>query len=360
MADLELKFDNRPFVIAGPCSAESEQQVMLTAEGLAGKADLFRAGVWKPRTRPGNFEGHGTDALNWVVKAGKAHGLKTTVEVANPQHVEEALKAGIDAFWVGARTTVNPFMVQELAEALNGVDAPVLVKNPVNPDLGLWIGALERFQKSGIQKLAAVHRGFSTYEMSPYRNSPNWNIAIQLRTRWSELPIYCDPSHICGERKLLGKVAQRAIDLDLDGLMIEVHPDPENAWSDADQQITPAALSELLGKLIWRSPITENVATVVKLEELRAIIDQLDRDIISRLAERMAVSRKIGEHKKLNDMTILQPERWNEIIEDRANFSSGKEITQRFVTALMDAIHSESIHQQTIVMNGVEVTPEES
>lgn len=355
MADLNLRISDRPFIIAGPCSAESEEQVMQTATALVGKTDLFRAGVWKPRTRPGSFEGHGTEALKWVANAGRSLGIKTTVEVANPQHVELALEAGIDSVWIGARTTVNPFLVQELAEVLKGSDTPVLVKNPVNPDLGLWIGALERFQKSGVEKLAAVHRGFSTYEMTPYRNSPNWNIPIQLRTKWPDLPIYCDPSHICGQRHLLDKVAQRAIDLDLDGLMIEVHPDPEAAWSDADQQITPAALDALLEKLIWRNPVTENVVTVAKLEELRAVIDRLDHDIISQLAKRMEVSRKIGEHKKLNDLTILQPERWNEILLDRANFSSGKGITEKFVSALLDAIHAESIHQQTIVMNGDEV-----
>ena len=343
---------NRPFLIAGPCSAESEDQVEQTAKGVAAAgADLFRAGVWKPRTRPGTFEGVGEEALKWIVQAGKISGLPTTVEVASPAHIEAALKPGIDVLWIGARTTVNPFMVQELADALKGVRIPIMVKNPVNPDIGLWIGALERFERAGINELAAVHRGFSTYEKTPYRNSPNWNIAIELRTISANLPIYCDPSHICGNREMLDAVSQRAIDLDLDGLMIEAHPDPDHAKSDSAQQITPERLKDLVSKLIWRNPDASDVAIASKLEELRAVIDELDHRILDQLADRMRLSEEIGEHKRLNDITIFQPERWKEVISDRITYGTGKDISIEFIQNLLKAIHDESIRLQTKVMN---------
>ena len=346
------RWDDRPFLIAGPCSAESETQVLEIAKGIKKSgADLLRTGVWKPRTRPGSFEGHGEQALDWVVKAGKETGLSTCVEVASPQHVELALTAGIDALWIGARTTVNPFMVQELADSLRGSKVPVMVKNPVNPDLGLWIGALERMEQAGVSELAAIHRGFSTYEKTPFRNSPNWNIAIELRTISSELPIYCDPSHICGNRELLAGVSQRAIDLDMDGLMIETHVDPDNAWSDADQQITPDELATLISGLTWRNPDATDLVIASKLEELRAVIDNLDHQILDQMAERMKLSQEIGVHKMMNDITVFQPERWKEIIADRITYGTGKEISNAFITALMKTVHDESISLQTQIMN---------
>jgi chorismate mutase len=346
------RWDNRPFLIAGPCSAESETQMLEIAKGVKKSgADLLRAGVWKPRTRPGSFEGHGEQALDWVVKAGKETGIPTCIEVASPLHVELALKAGVDVLWIGARTTVNPFMVQELADSLRGSQVPVMVKNPVNPDLGLWIGALERLEQAGISELAAIHRGFSTYEKTPFRNSPNWNIAIELRTMSGDLPIYCDPSHICGNREMLAGVSQRAIDLDMDGLMIESHIDPDNALSDADQQITPDQLSTLINSLTWRNPDATDVVIASKLEELRAVIDSLDHQILDQMAKRMRLSQEIGVHKRQNDITVFQPERWKEIIADRIAYGTGKNISEEFIQALLKTIHDESIKLQTEIMN---------
>ncbi len=353
MARLILnRWDDRPFLIAGPCSAESESQLLEIAKCVAKSGvDLLRAGVWKPRTRPGTFEGYGTQALDWVVKAGAETGIPTCVEVASPQHVELAMRAGVDVLWIGARTTVNPFMVQELADSLRGSKVPVMVKNPVNPDLGLWIGALERLEQAGVSELAAIHRGFSTYEKTPYRNSPNWNIAIDLRTRFMEMPIYCDPSHICGNREMLSVVAQRAIDLDLDGLMIETHTDPINAMSDADQQITPDHFVKLIKGLVWRNPDSKDLIVASRLEELRAVIDNLDHQILDKMAERMLLSQEIGAHKKRNDITVFQPERWKEIIADRITYGTGKNVSEAFIQALLQTIHDESIRIQTEIMN---------
>lgn len=353
MTPLLVRRPERPVIIAGPCSAESESQVNESARLLAPVGiDMMRAGVWKPRTRPGSFEGRGAEALRWLVEATRPLGIPVCVEVAGKEHVELAMNAGITAVWIGARTTVNPFMVQEIAEALQGTGTPVLVKNPVNPDVELWIGAIERLQKAGLTQLAAVHRGFSTYRGTPYRNSPNWAVPIELRRRMPDLPIYCDPSHICGNRTLLAEVSQRAIDLDLDGLMVEVHPDPDHALSDAKQQITPQRLGALLAGLIWRRPTATDLDVAHSLEELRATIDRIDHELIDRLADRMEVVRSIGGFKKEHSITILQHERWNEILLDRAAYANGKALTHRFLRDLLDAIHAESIHQQTLIMDG--------
>ncbi len=349
---MEFRRKDRPFVIAGPCSAETREQVLETAEGLKDlNVDLLRAGVWKPRTRPGNFEGVGEEGIEWLREAGNKIGKPISVEVANTNHVELALKGGVDVLWIGARTTVNPFMVQEIADALKGTNVPVLVKNPVNPDVELWIGAIERFQSVGLTKLGAIHRGFSTFQKSPFRNSPNWNIPIELKRRLPELPIICDPSHICGNRELLAEVAQKAIDLNMDGLMLETHRNPDKAWSDAAQQITPVQLQNILSELVWRNPNAIDVEVQAKLEELRATIDGLDRDILDLLIERLSVSRNIGEYKREHNITILQHQRWNEILHDREAYVQGKELSQRFLYRFLEAIHEESIQQQTQVMN---------
>lgn len=349
---MDFRIKDRPFVIAGPCSAETPEQLLSTAKGLSNlNVDLLRAGVWKPRTRPGNFEGVGEEALSWLKDVGEEVNKPVTVEVASSTHVEQALKNNIDVLWVGARTTVNPFMVQEIADAVRGVNIPVLVKNPVNPDAELWIGAIERFKSVGINKIGAIHRGFSTFQKSPFRNSPNWNIPIELKRRMPDLAIICDPSHICGSRELLEEVAQKAIDLNMDGLMLETHIDPENAWSDSDQQITPKRLEGLLNSLIWRNPNSVDFEVKQKLEELRSTIDGLDRDILDLLIDRLAVSRNIGAYKKEHSITILQHQRWNEILEDRKAHIQGKELSLRFLHKFLEAIHEESIQQQTSVMN---------
>ena len=349
---MEFRRKDRPFVIAGPCSAETREQVLETAEGLKDlNVDLLRAGVWKPRTRPGKFEGIGEEAIAWLKEAGNLIGKPVTVEVASAAHVELALKGGVDVLWIGARTTVNPFMVQEIADTLKGTDVPVLVKNPVNPDVELWIGAIERFQSVGLTKLGAIHRGFSTFQKSPFRNSPNWNIPIELKRRMPDVPIICDPSHICGSRELLGEVAQKAIDLNMDGLMLETHRDPTKAWSDAEQQVTPKELGRILSELVWRNPNSLDLEVKAKLEELRAAIDGLDRDILDLLIDRLEISRKIGEYKREHNITILQHQRWNEILHDREAYIQGKQLSPRFLYKFLEAIHEESIQQQTHVMN---------
>jgi chorismate mutase len=349
---MEFRRKDRPFVIAGPCSAETHEQVLETAEGLKDlNVDLLRAGVWKPRTRPGKFEGIGEEAITWLKEAGDLIGKPVTVEVASAAHVELALKGGVDVLWIGARTTVNPFMVQEIADTLKGTDVPVLVKNPVNPDVELWIGAIERFQSVGLTKIGAIHRGFSTFQKSPFRNSPNWNIPIELKRRMPDVPIICDPSHICGNRELLSEVAQKAIDLNMDGLMLETHRDPFKAWSDAEQQVTPKELEAILSELVWRNPNSLDLEVKAKLEELRAAIDGLDRDILDLLIDRLEITRKIGAYKKDHSITILQHQRWNEILHDREAYIEGKQLSTRFLHKFLEAIHEESIQQQTNVMN---------
>lgn len=341
----------KPVIISGPCSCETEEQMLETAKRLANQGiDALRAGIWKPRTRPGLFEGIGKEGLSWLVKAGKAIGKPTTVEVATAQHVEDSLEAGVDILWVGARTTVNPFSVQEVADALRGVDVPVLVKNPINPDLQLWIGGLERIHAAGIKKLGAVHRGFSSYEKTKYRNKPVWELPIELRRLHPNMPIIVDPSHICGERSMLQSVSQKALDLDFDGIMIESHRDPDNAWSDAKQQVTPERLGEIVKSLIVRKSQLDDDAENT-LEALRQQIDRIDNYMLEIMAERMDIARKIGEFKRDNGITILQTNRWDEIINDRVEKAAKKELTRDFVIEMMDAIHQESIRHQTKIMN---------
>lgn len=344
---------NDPLIISGPCSAETEEQLLTTAHLLAatGKIQVLRAGIWKPRTRPGEFEGIGSIGLEWLKKAKAETGLPTATEVANAKHVEEALAAGVDILWVGARSTVNPFTVQEIADALKGVDIPVLVKNPVNPDLQLWAGALERINKAGITKLGAIHRGFSSFEKSSFRNEPMWELAIQLKTLCPELPIINDPSHICGNRELIPYIAQKALDLDMQGLMIESHLDPSIAWTDAKQQVTPAALAELVDRLSLRQADSKNEEFNDKLADLRKQIDKIDDTIIQKLGERMAIVQKIGEFKRDNEVTILQTSRWDEIIKKRTAFAKALKLDTAFTEKFLELVHGESIRKQTEIMN---------
>lgn len=343
----------KPLIISGPCSAESEEQVMQTAKAIAsiGNVQILRAGIWKPRTRPDSFEGRGEIALPWLKNAGLATGLQTATEVANAHHVELALKAGIDILWVGARTTVNPFSVQEIADALKGVDIPVFVKNPINPDLQLWIGALERINRSGIKKLAAIHRGFSSFEKSPFRNVPMWELPIELRTLLPDLPLICDPSHISGNRELIPLVAQKAIDLDMVGLMIESHLDPDRALSDAQQQLKPRDLEKILNGITYRTAFIDDHLFKNKLQELRAEIDDLDDLVFERLAARMNVAGQIGEYKRDNNVTILQVQRWEEILSKRVVQGTAMGLSEDFIKKLLQLIHKESIRRQTQVMN---------
>ena len=340
-------------LIAGPCSAESEEQVLATARALKAKGlnPIYRAGVWKPRTLPGGFEGHGEIALPWLQKVKEETGFLTSIEVATPEHVELALKAGVDILWIGARTTVNPFSVQAIADALKGSDVPVLVKNPINPDLKLWEGALTRISQAGITKLGAIHRGFSSYKKSTFRNDPRWELAIELKRLHPQIPIICDPSHICGNRDLLGYISQQAIDLNMDGLMLETHINPDQAWTDAAQQVTPEGLQGILDNLKPKRESTEDEKFTSQLEELRGQIDGLDKEIILQLAERMKLVEKIGEYKKNNDVTVLQVNRWDDIITDRLNLGKALNLNEKFVRRMLDLIHAESISLQTEVMN---------
>ncbi|HJX71318.1 MAG TPA: bifunctional 3-deoxy-7-phosphoheptulonate synthase/chorismate mutase type II [Bacteroidales bacterium] len=346
----------RPLVIAGPCSAETEDQVVETARQLKQMGiRIFRAGLWKPRTRPNAFEGVGKIGLPWLKRVKEELGMLTATEVANVKHVYEALKAGIDILWIGARTTANPFAVQEIADSLKDVDIPVMVKNPVNPDVELWIGALERLNNAGITKLAAIHRGFSMYSQTFYRNHPQWQIPIELKRRIPILPIITDPSHICGNRDLLFEISQKAMDLDFDGLIIETHINPDKAWSDAQQQITPQVLNELLKSLVLRKADVENAVLLSTLEDLRHEIDKFDDKLVKILEARMAVSRKIGEYKKKNNITILQTSRWDEILQKRIEEAEKLGLSEEFIVKLFRAIHEESINHQTKVMNAKDV-----
>ena len=346
----------RPIIISGPCSAETENQMIMTAKQLAatGKVNALRAGIWKPRTRPGQFEGAGKEGLAWLVRAKQETGLPITTEVATPEHVELCLKAGVDILWIGARTTVNPFSVQAIADVLKGVDIPVLVKNPVNPDLELWIGALERLNKAGITKLAAIHRGFSSSEKGPFRNAPMWNMAIDLKTRIPELDIICDPSHISGTRDLIPLISQKALDMDMAGLMIESHIHPDAAWSDAKQQVTPAVLGNIIDNLVVRSASSSNKNFKDTLTILREQIDHLDDEIMQKLASRMRISEQIGQYKKENNVTILQVSRWEEIVETRIALGRAMGLSREFTNELLKLIHNESIQVQTRVMNKME------
>lgn len=345
--------NKRPLIIAGPCSAETEQQVLETAKAIdsIGKVNIFRAGVWKPRTRPNSFEGKGNIALQWLKEVKKQTSLLTTVEVANATHVEECLKNDVDILWIGARTTVNPFYVQEIADALKGVDIPVMVKNPLHPDIHLWLGAFERLDKVGIHKLIGIHRGFFSYNKNIYRNIPQWEVPIELKRACPHLPIICDPSHISGKRDLVYDVAQTALNLDMDGLMIETHICPEKALSDAEQQITPTELDKLLHKLIATS--TDSINTEFKnlLEELRSEVDEVDYQLLQLLARRMGIVEKIGEYKRNHQVTILQIDRWNEILKTRGTLGEKLKLNKDFICEMLIVIHKESIRKQVEVVN---------
>ncbi|WP_394993378.1 chorismate mutase [Emticicia sp.] len=342
----------KPLIIAGPCSAETEEQVTETVTRIAkeGYAHVIRAGVWKPRTRPGSFEGMGEAALPWLAAVKKQTGLPIAVEVATPQHVELALKYGIDILWIGARTTVNPFNVQDLADSLKGVDVPVLIKNPVNPDLALWVGAFERIAGAGIKKMAAIHRGFSNAQESKYRNSPMWQMAVELKTLFPQLPLIGDPSHMAGKREYLYELAQRALDLNYDGLIIESHRNPDEAWSDASQQLTPEALGEMLRSLEIRKPsYGEDFQS--ELEQLRQKIDNIDRELLEVLAARMAVVEKLGDYKRENNVAVLQLDRWKQLHTNRADLGKKLNLYPELVEEMFKLIHMESIRKQTEVMN---------
>lgn len=347
-----LKQAYEPLIIAGPCSAETREQVLDAARELrALHIGFFRAGVWKPRTRPGTFEGNGEMALKWLQEVKQQFGLSVMTEVAEPAHIELALKYSMDALWIGARTTVNPFQVQQLASALKGIQMPVFIKNPVNPDVDLWEGAIERFESAGMKNLAAVHRGFSTYlSASPYRNQPNWVIPIELKRRRPDLNIICDPSHISGDSRLVAEVAQKAMDMGFDGLMIEAHPEPQKAWSDAAQQISPADLKRLLENLVVRRPFTADMGKKAELEYLRQLMDSVDAEIIDLLARRMELSERMGFVKKSCNMTVYNPDRWREIVVSRSAHAHKQALSADFILALYEKIHHESIRQQLAVL----------
>lgn len=338
----------RPLVIAGPCSAETEEQVMDTATQLAAKGcRIFRAGIWKPRTKPGGFEGMGEQGLPWMKRVKEETGMLTTTEVATPKHVEAALNAGIDMLWIGARTTANPFAMQELADSLKGVDIPVLVKNPVNPDIELWIGALERINGAGIKRLGAIHRGFSSIDQKLYRNAPMWHIPIELHRRYPNLPIICDPSHIGGRRDLIAPLCQQAMDMGFEGLIVESHCNPDSAWSDAKQQIQPDVLDFILDRLVVRDSqeATESLTT------LRKQIDELDNTLINLLTKRMRISREIAEYKKQHNMRVVQTGRYNEILEKRGAQGALCGMDANFMKKVFEAIHEESVRQQMEIIN---------
>ncbi|MFZ4522224.1 MAG: chorismate mutase [Bacteroidales bacterium] len=347
-----LPVSDQPLIIAGPCSAETEEQVIQTALGVAGipQVKIFRAGIWKPRTRPGAFEGVGTKGLKWLQKAREQTGLLITVEVANPRHVEEALDHGIDILWIGARTVVNPFAVQEIGEAIGDRDVPVMIKNPLNPDLPTWMGAIERLNHMGLKKLIAVHRGFSFFNRSPYRNAPMWEIPIELKRLHPNLPIMVDPSHICGNRELIPSTIQKALDLEMNGLMIETHYNPSKALTDKNQQVTPAHLQEIISRLILRRE-SLNTEFSFRLEELRSEIDKLDEELIDILARRMNVVEEIGTYKRVNKITILQLKRWSQLTQDRVEAGTKLGLSREFIIKLLETVHEEGIQRQIDVMN---------
>ena len=338
----------RPIVIAGPCSAETEEQVMTTAHQLADKGcHMFRAGIWKPRTKPGGFEGHGEKALPWLKRVKEETGMLTATEVAKPEHVELALKYGIDILWVGARTTVNPFAVQEIANSLKGVDVPVLVKNPVSPDLELWIGALLRINGAGIKRLGAIHRGFSSIDQKMYRNTPMWHLPIELRRRYPNLPIICDPSHIGGRRDLIAPLCQQAMDMGFDGLIVESHCNPDEAWSDASQPVLPDVLDFIIDKLVIR----DNAEMTESLASLRKQIDEMDNELMNLLTKRMRISREIASYKKEHNMAVVQAIRYNEILDKRGAQGALCGMASDFVRRVYEAIHEESVRQQMEIIN---------
>ena len=340
--------NERPFVIAGPCSAETEEQVLDTARQLAEKGcHMFRAGVWKPRTKPGGFEGNGEKALPWLKRVKEETGMLVATEVAKPEHVELCLKYGVDILWIGARTSANPFAMQDIADSLRGVDVPVFVKNPVNPDLELWVGAMERINQAGIKRMAAIHRGFSSADKKIYRNLPMWQIPIELHRRIPNLPIVCDPSHIGGRRELIAPLCQQAMDLGFDGLIVESHCNPDEAWSDAKQQVTPDVLDYILSLLVIRDEHT----TTEGLRQLRAQIDELDNQLMDLLSRRMRVCREIGQYKREHNLTVLQASRYNEILEKRGAQGSLIGISPESVARIFEEIHEESVRQQLEIVN---------
>ena len=340
--------DKRPMVIAGPCSAETEEQVMETAKDLAKNGvRIFRAGIWKPRTKPGGFEGVGSVGLTWLQEVKKETGMLVATEVANKQHVEEALNAGVDVLWIGARTSANPFAMQEIADSLVGADVPVLVKNPVNPDLELWIGAMQRIYNAGIRQIGAIHRGFSAYGKHLYRNMPQWHIPIELRRRMPELTLICDPSHIGGKRELVAPLSQQAMDMGFDGLIVESHCDPDRAWSDKSQQVTPEVLNFILNMLVVR----DTTQTTESLTLLRQQIDQIDNDLLEALSKRMRISREIGQYKKEHSMPVVQTGRYDDILNSRAAAAEELGMNGDFMKTVYQAIHEESVRQQIEVLN---------
>lgn len=340
--------EKRPLIIAGPCSAETEEQVFNTAKQLSEKGiKIFRAGIWKPRTKPGGFEGIGEQGLPWMQRVKKELGMLVATEVANTKHVEAALNAGIDILWIGARTSANPFAMQEIADALKGADVPVLIKNPVNPDLELWIGAIERINGAGIKRIAAIHRGFSTYDKKLYRNLPMWHIPIELHRRIPNLPVICDPSHIGGRRELIAPLCQQAMDLGFDGLIVESHCSPDNAWSDAKQQVTPDVLDFIIDRLIIRNIISSTES----IEALRSQIDECDNSLLDILAKRMRISREIATYKREHNMTVVQATRYNEILDKRGAQGVLCGMSDEFVRTIFERIHEESVRQQLEVIN---------
>ncbi len=346
------KIDN-PLLISGPCSLESEEQALATARELAKDKRVFvyRGGVWKPRTRPGMFEGVGSIGLEWLKKVKEETGLLVGTEVANAQHVEECLKAGIDVMWIGARSTASPFVVQEIADVLKGTDQVIMVKNPVNPDVQLWVGALERLNQAGLKNLVAIHRGFTPFSDTKYRNYPNWKTVIELKRILPNLPIICDPSHIAGKREYLFEISQKAFDLGMDGLMIESHIDPSCALSDKDQQVTPADLGKILDKLVIKYANSDDPLFDNKLEILRGRIDEIDHEIMEILASRMEIVRQIGLYKKENKVTALQINRWAQIMDDRTKLAKKLNLDETFVKILFQLIHEDSVRQQTDLMD---------
>jgi len=346
----------RPYIIAGPCSAETEEQVLKTAHALAKQnIDLFRAGIWKPRTSPGSFEGVGVEGLAWLKKVKQETGLKVTTEVAKREHVFEALKAGVDVLWIGARTTVNPFAVQEIADAVKGSDIPILIKNPINPDFKLWVGAIKRIHNAGIRQIGVIHRGFSYFGDTKYRNVPRWQIPIDLMREFPRLTFICDNSHICGRRDILEEVAQKAMDLNFDGLMTEVHPNPDEAWSDAAQQITPETFKGLVNNLVFRNPTTTNRSFNANLDHLRHDIDEIDNEVLNLLSKRMKIAEQIGIYKKENNISIFQPNRWGTILDSAVQKGASRELSKEFITAFLKAVHQESINRQEAIMNASEI-----
>ena len=344
----------RPSVVAGPCSAETEDQVMQTAKGLKELGiNVFRAGIWKPRTHPGSFEGVGTEGLKWMQRAKKEYGLKISTEVASEKHVFECLKFGVDLVWLGARTTANPFLVQEIADALKDTDIPVLVKNPVNPDLDLWIGALERLNRAGIKKLGVIHRGFSTFDKIKYRNDPQWQVAIELRSRYPELPFFVDPSHMGGSKDYIREISQRSLDLGFEGLMIESHCNPTCALSDAKQQLTPSELRSLLyDQIAVRDADSDSKEWKENIDQLRAKIDIIDENILYALGSRMKISRQIGEYKKTNNIAILQTSRWDAVLAKVVEKGKEYDLPEKFLTAVFNAIHEASVETQNEIISG--------